>query len=192
MLLQRPHAPGIKLGKAEYGSMHDSARVTPCHPSWGGNRSVIPSRCWAVNDWKMGRVSRQNVRQSTTAETVRVTAGLALPVTVTRTLLSGSTIILTWSLIVIPPAAELTYPGNGQAMYIRPAMQVIDATNIQHGLPASSQWLALDIDRPWDHELIDPAPHIVIRNRTHIPKPGFTVYVFLTVLPIKVTDCSGV
>ena len=43
-------------------------------------------------------------------------------------------------------------------MYIRPAMQAIDATNIQHGLPTSSQWLALDIDRPWDHELIDPAP----------------------------------
>ena len=143
MLLQRPHAPGTKLGKGEYGSMHDSARVTPCHPSWGGNRSVIPSRCWAVNDWKMGRVSRQNVRQSSTAETVSVTAGLALPVTVTRTLPSGSTIILTWSLIVIPPAAELTYPGNGQAMYIRPAMQAIDATNIQHGLPTSSQWLAL-------------------------------------------------
>ena len=29
-------------------------------------------------------------------------------------------------------------------------------------------------------------------KRTHIPKPGFTVYVFLAVRPIKVTGCSGV
>lgn len=60
--------------------------------------------------------------------------------------------------------ARRPYSWDGESMYVRPVLQAIDATNIQHGLPGSSQWLALDIDRPWDHELIDPAPHIVLRN----------------------------
>ena len=61
--------------------------------------------------------------------------------------------------------ARRPYSWDGEAIHIRPRLQAIDATNIQHGLPGSSRWLALDIDRPYEPELIEPAPHVVLQNR---------------------------
>lgn len=50
---------------------------------------------------------------------------------------------------------------------VRRREHAADAPNIAHGLPTSSQWLAIDVDRPFDPaDLLQgaPAPHVVCVN----------------------------